>query len=887
MTIYGLGGCGKSALALEFAYCALATHVRRVVFWVPAISQESFELAFRDIGVRLRIPGVGDDNANVKQLVREALSSENLRDWLMIVDNADDPKVLLEVDSKNPKSVRLIDYIPHSNEGLVLFTTRSRKLATELTQTHVLPLDDMGEAEARQLLICRTANKALLNEEATVNKLLETLTGLPLAIVQAAAFINQNDISCSEYLSLFQHADTKAELFRERFEQPDRYQGIDSAIAQTWHISFEQIQRQDPLAAEYLSFIACIDRISIPQSLLPPGDSLVQRTKALGTLTGYAFLTERQCTVQGSNKDRLFDMHRLVHMALIWWLEGHDRRKTWTAIAAARVEELVPYGGHERREVWTAYLPHAIHVAGPKVAIDSAKRAPLLERIGRCQESIGQYSAAEMAHREAWSLLKDTLGPEHPNTLTSMGNLAWVLDRQGRYEEAKSMNRQTLARRENVLGPEHPDTLTSMSNLASVLDKQGKYEEAESINRQTLARREKVVGPEDLDTLTSMSNLASVLSRQGKYEEAESIHRQTLARYKMVVGPEHPDTLTSTINLALVLSKQGKYNEAEMMNRQTLARDKKVLGPEHPDTLTTMGNLASVLDKQGKYEEAESINRETLARREKVLGPEHPGTLTSMNNLALVLYSQGKYEEAESINRETLGRIEKLVGPEHPDTLMSMNNLALVLDRQGKYEEAASINRETLGRMEKALGPEHPGTLTSISNLALVLDRQGKYKEAEMMNRQTLARREKVVGPEHPDTLTSMGNLASVLGSQGKYEEAESINRETLARMEKVLGPEHPETLASVYCLAHLLAKQRRISESSLLYQRAVAGYSVVLGVSHPTTQACCRHHSDLCALEEQHRLTSLDSDVGTSTRKDSRLSRGLAKLGIHRSKVA
>jgi tetratricopeptide (TPR) repeat protein len=453
MTIYGLGGCGKSALALESAYRALAGHARRLIFWVPAISRQSFELAYREIGVRLRIPGIGDDNADVKRLVKERLSLGNVGDWLMIVDNADDSKILLGVDNNSHESARLFDYIPHSSEGAILFTTRSRKAATDLTQRNVLELNDMGKAEARQLLVQRTTRQALLNDEAAVDVMLETLTGLPLAIVQAAAFINQNDVSVSEYVSLLQHAGTKAELFSERFEDPSRYQDIDSTIAKTWHISFEQIRRQDPLAAEYLSFIACIDRISIPQSLLPPGGSVIQQTKALGTLTGYAFITERQQTVLGSNQERLFDMHQLVHMALIWWLEGHDERVRWAGTAAARAKELVPYGGHERNEVWSLYLPHAIYVAGLVEIVGGATSASLLERLGQCQESLGQYALAEASHRKASSLRKEVLGPKHPNTLTSMNNLAWVLNMQGKYKEAEAMSRQTLAREEKVLGP--------------------------------------------------------------------------------------------------------------------------------------------------------------------------------------------------------------------------------------------------------------------------------------------------------------------------------------------------------------------------------------------------------------------------------------------------
>ncbi|KAH8704321.1 kinesin light chain 1 [Phaeosphaeriaceae sp. PMI808] len=572
-TIYGLGGCGKSALALELAYRALERHARRLVFWVPAISQESFELAYREIGIRLRIPGTTDDNADIIKLVKEALSSGSLSNWLMIVDNADDLGVLSGSTNSDLKSARLADCLPYSNRGTILFTTRSRKVAGELTPSSVLELKDMNRAEAGQLLARRITKQALLSDEVAVNELLEVLTCLPLAIVQAAAFINNNDISVSEYISLFQHTGTEAELFSEHFEDPSRCQEMDSTIAKTWHISFEQIRRQDRLAAEYLSFMACIDRINITQSLLPPGGSLVQQVKALGTLTGYAFITERQRAVQEPGRERYFDMHRLVHMASVLWLDGHGERVTWANTAVARLEELVPYGGHERKEIWTTYLSHAIRVAGLDGTVDETARSTLLDRVGGCQASLGQYSAAETTHRQVLSLREKSLGEEHSQTLMSMNDVGLALGDQGRYEEAESMNRQTLTRREKVVGPEHPDTLTSMNNLALVLGRQGKYEEAESMNRQTLVRTEKVVGPEHPDTLTSMSNLALVLGRQGKYEEAESMNRQTLARREKVVGPEHPDTLTSHC-----------YSESLALYERACAAYHTVFGKDHPTT---------------------------------------------------------------------------------------------------------------------------------------------------------------------------------------------------------------------------------------------------------------------------------------------------------------
>jgi tetratricopeptide (TPR) repeat protein len=172
------------------------------------------------------------------------------------------------------------------------------------------------------------------------------------------------------------------------------------------------------------------------------------------------------------------DSGSMVHIALIWWLEGHDERASWTGTAAARVEELVPYGGHERKEVLSVHLPHGMYVAGLVEIIDGTTSASFLERLGRCEESAGRYAPAEASHRKVSSLRTVVLGREHPDTLTSTSNLAVVLGSQGKYEEAEAMNRQTLARREKVLGLEHPDTLMSVYCLAYLLAKQYRVDES-------------------------------------------------------------------------------------------------------------------------------------------------------------------------------------------------------------------------------------------------------------------------------------------------------------------------------------------------------------------------------------------------------------------------
>jgi tetratricopeptide (TPR) repeat protein len=512
----------------------------------------------------------------------------------------------------------------------------------------------------------------LKEDEATV-KLLELLACLPLAIVQAAAFINENELSISLYIALYENGEDEAiELLSEDFEDRGRYRDKDmkNPIATTWLISFNQISLQDQLAIDYLSFMSCLVPQRIPESLLPPAKSKIKMIAAIGTLTAYSFITKREI-------EQSFDLHRLVHLATRNWLRKAKSLTAWTKRTLSQLADVFPNGDYTNRAIWTIYLPHARHILALPHLLDGNKEAEikLLFRVGWCLHSNGQYVEAEQMHRQTLELREQELGLEHRDTLASMNKLATALSSQGKYTEAEQMHRQTLELRQKVLGLEHPDTLASMNNLALVLRRQGKYVEAEHIHRQTLEFHN-VSGLEHPDTLTSMSELASALHNQGKYVEAKHIHQQTLTLREKVLGLEHPDTLRSMSELGSALHSQGKHVEAEQMHRQTLALREKVLGLEHPHTLRSMNALASALHSQGKYVEAEQMHWQTLALREKVLGPEHPDTLTSMSNLAETLHGQGKYTEAEQMHQQTLALREKVLGPEHPDTLTSMSNLA-------------------------------------------------------------------------------------------------------------------------------------------------------------------------------------------------------------------
>jgi tetratricopeptide (TPR) repeat protein len=582
---------------------------------VPAVSQESFEQAYREIGVLLRIPGISDANADVKQLVKARLSDECFGQWLMIVDNADDVNVLFKLLEEGNGTERLIDYLPRSRKGPIVFTTRTGKAAIDLAENNVIALGELSEREAKEIVRTRLFPKHQhqIEDEAMVREFLGMLAFLALAIVQAVAFINQNDSKLSDYVLLYRASEQEAsQLLSEDFQDPGRYRETKNPVATTWYISFQQIREDDELAADHLSFMACTASNDIPESMLPTEKSLVSQTKAIGTLKAYAFITERETARDGRRGQqeqnqrlpKVFDVHPLVHLAMRGWLKAHHQWLHWADRAMTRLTNVLSLGDSSTIEAWMPYLPHASHVADLSEASETKSILPLLDRIGQCEHMLGRYKAAEWAYERVLRLrLEDEkIGKEHPDTLTSMNNLAQALSGQGKYAEAEVMHRETLALSEEVLEKEHPDTLGRMNNLAQALSDQGKYTEAEAMHRETLALMKKVLGKEHPDTLMSMNNLAAAIHRQGKHAEAEVMDRETLALREKVLGKEHPDTLMSMNNLALALSGQGKYAEAEVMHRETLALGEKVLGKEHPNTLISMRNLALVLNDQAKQE---------------------------------------------------------------------------------------------------------------------------------------------------------------------------------------------------------------------------------------------------------------------------------------------
>ncbi|WP_221931682.1 tetratricopeptide repeat protein [Palleronia caenipelagi] len=342
----------------------------------------------------------------------------------------------------------------------------------------------------------------------------------------------------------------------------------------------------------------------------------------------------------------------------------------------------------------------------------------------------GAYHQAEHFARSALALVGEDSTQELDRIRAEMV-LASALTAQGRYDAALPLFGRALESSERVLDAEHPDTLSSVNNLAYLYRAQGRYDAAEPLYERALESRERVLGPEHPDTLTSVNNLACLYESQGRYDEAGPLYERALESRERVLGPEHPDTLGSVNNLACLYESQGRYDAAEPLYERALESSERVLGAEHPQTLISVNSLAYLYQAQGRYDAAEPLYERALESRERVLGAEHPQTLSSVNNLAALYDAQGRYDEALPLYERALESRERILGAEHPDTLSSVNNLAVLYESQGRYDAALPLYERAATVDVSRYGPDIPMIRTFARNYLRLLDQTGQPEKAQ------------------------------------------------------------------------------------------------------------------------------------------------------------
>ncbi|KAJ9296192.1 hypothetical protein DTO271G3_5333 [Paecilomyces variotii] len=624
LAITGLGGVGKTQVALELAYRIRDREPECSIFWIPCISYETIEQACTAIAQEV---GFQDANpAELKELLNAYFRRTNGK-WLLIFDNADD----MDIWTKDSNAASaLTDSLPSNAQGHVIFTTRNRKVAVKLASSHVIHVPELDKKTGIEFVGKYLVQKSLIHDHQAVVSLLQQLTFLPLAVTQAAAYINENGIEVSDYLSLLQQQEGDVmELLSEDFGDDGRYKDVQNPVAMTWLVSFQQVQKLDPLAAEYLSLMACVDPRNIPESFLPLPESRKKMVDALGLLYAYSFTTPQ-------HGDRSITLHRLVHLATRNWLRKNRTFSAAILKTAEQLQKVFPDSEPCNREVWRKYLPHALALMGESYfQAESYRYQILLQNVGKCLISDARYVDAEKVVRGLMEIRHRYFGRTDISTLSCMSWLAFIYRKQRKWKEAEMMFATVVGIEKQELGSKHLDTLLSMHNLASVYWDQNESAKAAKLELQVIRILKQIPGREARRRLLApMNTFGSIYESQQQLPQAERLKMQVVQRCKEEWGPEHTFTLTSMANLASTYSKQGRWKEQQELMMQVMESQERKLGLEHPDTLTTMCHLASIYCERAKWKEAYELEKQVMQPRKRVLGPKHRETLSSMRNLA-------------------------------------------------------------------------------------------------------------------------------------------------------------------------------------------------------------------------------------------------------------
>ncbi|KAH7362469.1 hypothetical protein B0T11DRAFT_280856 [Plectosphaerella cucumerina] len=848
--MYGLGGIGKTQVALEIAHRSEGI---KSVIWIHAGSRDRLEKGFRDVLGRLDIQP--DNSVEPMRVVETWLRDPKNGPWLMVVDNVDDFDVVFSKTDEEP-TPHLLSCIPEVAHGSVLFITRWKAVAQKLTRRDHVHLGEMSDAQGVDLI--RSYLGSDLDggpeTEEKARALLSELGHVPLAIAHAAAFMREYSTDIAEYLELYRKstedqdvllAPTMDEMGIQ--DTNEAYSTDDYPVLKAWLVSFNHIKtdkRAGALAIDLLSVMSFLDGNDIPRHLLKdfrPKTLSAQYTVAFGTLKSFSMLQQ-----SGSSDRTRFRMHRLVQLAMRRWLEEHELAEKYAQDALNLVSTNFPRNAVSEWQRCVELHPHAEYVLRLNaVPAPSPTRLQLLRNVASFQDLSGQYGGARSKWEELVELLTETVGAEDMQTLGARDSLAQTLFSMAKFDEAENLLKDVLEIMQASSCEEDVEVLKNESLRAEIIAQRGDHVEAEKQHRKIFEAREKVLGSRHPDTLKSAGRLMMELWELGRFEEAEDLAVKTLDLCKIVLGETHPDTLATGDTLGFILECRGKLLEAEELKNSILETRKSLYGPNHPSTADSEHDVGWVLHQLGRYDEAKPHYELALEKKRLLLGEDHWKTLTTKCNLPVFYCDQGDYELAEEYSRRIILDFKRTRSDMHPQTLDATGGLAVILRHRGKLEDAAKAARTSIDGRNTVIGEDHPWTQPPLCHWGYILTLQGEIERGEEVMRSALSKMEEGLGKNHGYVFTALLQLSKNLALQGgdaALSEAEALARRATAGREASLGPEHPYTFKAMWQVARVLeAKGTAKDEALSLLRGAQIGLVESLGADHPDAMRCTR----------------------------------------------
>ncbi|MFE7168252.1 FxSxx-COOH system tetratricopeptide repeat protein [Streptomyces sp. NPDC057616] len=786
--LHGMGGVGKSQLALEYVYRHQQDY--KVICWVPAEREPLILAALAGLAARLRLtPSVAEGSAPAANTavpaVLEALGAGGQHDnWLLVFDNAENIDVVRR-------------YFPTNGPGKIIVTSRNRDWERVATP---LPVNVFERGESIQLLQKRSPD--LSQEDA--GRLAEALGDLPLAVEQAGAWRAVTGMLVDDYLDLLNER-------RPEILQLDPSPDYPVSVAAAWDISLEQIRENSPGARQLLDICASMAPEPVPLSMLrgrraiditpevnPLLSDSVKLGKAIRELNRFSLV----------KLDLRFDtlqMHRLLQNVLLAKL-GPEERESMREAAHQLLSAAKP-GHYASSGEWPAYQTLLPHVLSSRAwtSTDTFVRELVYDTVLFLYFWGDHETAVDLARQTHTTWLAAS-GEENIHVMRISKILAFVLRRVGQVAESIPLNEGALevSRRTGV---EPEDLIDSMSQMADALRYQGRFREAEGLDRQATEQGQTLLGAEDFNTLMAAHNWGVSLRLCGEFAKALSLDRETAERRELLLGPTSSLTLGTLSGVGLDMRDGGDYPGARDFLEDIYRRVRESSGEDNAEALGSARNLSIARRLDGDVAGAAKLSEDTLRRLMASYGPNHFGTLQTAVEVVIDRRLMGDLDSARTLGQDTLRHFAKSLGEDHPTTVITKAVLATTLRALGQLDDARSLEEDAATRLAESLGPEHVTTLTVALGRASTAYAGLDFDLARVIDSSTLETLTRVVGETHPLTLACTANLALDLRGLSHRQEADELEAKAVEGFNLVVRADHPWLLA---------ARQRRRIECDL-----------------------------------------------------------------------
>jgi len=637
--ISGLGGIGKTQIALEYAYQHRQDY--QAVLWVLADTRESLISGYIAVAGLLKLP---EKDIQEQQIVIQAVKNwlQIQSSWLLILDNADDLGMVRE-------------FVPTIFGGHILLTTRAQSMGR---LAKCIEVEMMNQDVGALFLLRRVGlidenaslETASSSDRAIARSTTQELGGLPLALDQAGSFIEETQCSLIDFLNLYRTR--RAELLNARGGLIDDHR---EPVATTWSISFKNIEEKNPAAADLLRLCAFLHTDAIPEQMIVQGaEHLGPRLQEIAAdplrLNVAIAVLRTHSLVQRDSGASTLSIHRLVQ-AVVRDAMTEQERMQWQQyisqmLNAVFPEVTLPQEWNQRERL----TPHVLMYASVTVdQTDDQELANVLRKTADYLRAHAHFEQAEPLYLRSLSIWEQVLGPEYPAVAELLNRLAHLYAAQRKHAQAEPLYQRALCIWEQTLGPEHAAVGAPLNGLAHLYTEQGKYKQAELLYQRALHIWEQTLGPEHWQVATVLNGLTHLYVVQSKYEQAEVLCQRALQILEQTKGPGHHNVATTLNGLAHLYVVQGKYEQAEALYQRALQILEQTRGPEHPHMARTLNGLANLYKEQGRYAEAESLYLRALRIGEWAWGVDNPRTENIRQGYTSLLRKIGREKKETSL----------------------------------------------------------------------------------------------------------------------------------------------------------------------------------------------------------------------------------------------